>query len=74
MNAKRKVWCIGNDSGFRFAISFKPGRFRDIYWCFRLNEPMIISYKDNEKHCVNCGVFDKDMHVFLGHIIKDGTQ
>lgn len=52
-------------------ISSQRSGSRDIYWCSRLNEPVIIEYKDGEPVCRNCNdVLDDEEHVFLGHVRK----
>lgn len=46
--------------------------YRDIYWCFIINEPFIIQYEANVPCCSLCGGNplnpDLQMHTFLGHV------
>lgn len=39
-------------------ITFESRGFRDVYWCWNLNEPFIISYRDENEvrkpFCENC--------------------
>lgn len=48
--------------------------YRDLYWCHRLNEPMIIEYRDGRTYCDCCGQADvvesDDDHTFIQHITK----
>jgi hypothetical protein len=57
-------------------VSFttKPKGYRDLYWCHRLIEPVILRYVKGEEYCINCnsllGALDTD-HEFLAHIRRD---
>ena len=37
-----------------------PMGFRDLYWCWNLNEPFIIEYQRNKPFCPNCNALDVD--------------
>ena len=66
-------------------LTYKPKGWRDIYWCWYANEPMVLEYRDDEPYCVECqckfkinkngdGIFDKNWlgadHIFICHILK----
>ncbi len=52
-------------------ISLKPRGFRDIYWCWNLNEPVILEYRDDKPYCVNCSSeLSEDTHVFICSVFK----
>lgn len=60
-------------------ISYEPTGSRDVYWCHRLNEPVIIEYRvvgsDRQSYCVNCSQHDitnDSMHTFVCHVHKPG--
>lgn len=55
-------------------VTFKPMGYRDVYWCERLNEPVIIEYRGDEPErqawCVNCdGPMDQERHRFICHVV-----
>lgn len=53
------------------SIPGASGQGRDVYWCSRLNEPVIITFKDGGPLCTNCrDVLDDTEHTFLGHVRK----
>ncbi len=50
-----------------------PTGSRDLYWCWHLNEPVIISYRDGLSYCDNCRaelLGDEDSHTFIAHVLK----
>lgn len=61
-------------------ISFKPVGFRDVWWCYRVNEPVITIYEGTmatEWHPV-CSICKQRLddpaiedHVFMFHINKN---
>lgn len=58
-------------------VSFEPVGFRDVYWCPRLNEPVILEYRqavgsEREPWCINCGCPLESDHAFICHIHKPG--
>jgi hypothetical protein len=73
---------LGVLMGYKFTLTDKPEGFRDLYWCFNLQEPVILEYKDAVVFCSNCactgGAEGKKpddgfmrSHEFIGHIRKD---
>jgi hypothetical protein len=48
-------------------IEFEPKGFRDVYWCYSLNEPVIIEWHKNSEGeseerfptCINCNWIDE---------------
>jgi hypothetical protein len=57
-------------------VTFEPKGYRDVHWCPRLNEPVIIQYTGipggsvaDTPSCTNCGEWGDD-HVFICHILK----
>jgi hypothetical protein len=46
--------------------------WRDLYWCYILNEPVIIEYKDGQPFCTNCNgnPLKGQEHSFIFHILK----
>lgn len=60
-------------------VSYQPTGSRDVYWCHRLNEPVIVEYQHqhngNERRsfCANCtqlDITDDDAHTFVCHVHK----
>lgn len=52
-----------------------PKGFRDLYWCWVMNEPMIIEYKDDRAICGVCGDWQLDFgHTFIMHIRKPNEK
>lgn len=57
-------------------IDFTPRGFRDVYWCWHLNEPFVIEYRDSEvgrkRFCPNCNAndFDEENHIFICTVFK----
>jgi hypothetical protein len=50
-----------------------PTGFRDLYWCWHLNEPVIIEYRDKQSYCTNCHadlLGDSEEHTFIAHVYK----
>lgn len=55
-----------------------PQGFRDVYWCYNLNEPVIIDYENDKPGCSLCNyrvdtLPDEGflrMHKFIKHILK----
>lgn len=51
-----------------------PFGFRDAYWCWHLNEPVILQYEDDQPICAHCGgdpIEDPaQLHEFLVHLSK----
>jgi hypothetical protein len=60
------------DARARFRITYEQQGFRDVHWCHRMNEPIIVQYKPgtNDKHCDWCNGWDETEHPFLCHIEK----
>jgi hypothetical protein len=60
--------CIENDSK----------GFRDVYWCWHINEPVVLEYAGSDLLCRNCGTRAsnledfEDEHMFIVHIRKPG--
>lgn len=55
----------------------EPLGFRDVYWCYLLNEPVIITYHFEDgvekPWCIHCQgemVHGDGIHVFICHINK----
>lgn len=63
---EREYWKVG----------FEPRGFRDVYWCWNLNEPFVVSYRgegeNRKRFCENCNAhdFDDQNHVFICSIYK----
>lgn len=61
-------------------ISHIPHGQRDVYWCWALNEPMVIEFRThiddrNYPYCPNCQMFDFDAQparVKAGYRLGDG--
>lgn len=58
-------------------IGYKPRGFRDVHWCWNLNEPFIIEYREHTKdgakrHCTGCNMTDFDdwNHPFICTVYK----
>lgn len=65
-------------------VTFTVKGFRDVYWCYILNEPMINQFKrepgqEPKLMCPNCNWVDYgkepseeflSQHVFICHIVK----
>jgi hypothetical protein len=45
------------------------GGFRDLYWCYIINEPTIV-YTSRECVCGNNVDDLNDRHVYIGHVVK----
>ena len=66
-----------------YCLSYGQCGFRDVWWCFILNEPGILTYPDNEPTCTGCGGvaervggdyknlrFADGAHTFICHVGK----
>lgn len=52
-----------------------PTGSRDLYWCWHLNEPVIIEYREGRSYCIHCRddlLDDGDSHTFIAHVKKPG--
>ena len=54
-------------------VTSSPKGYRDVYWCWILNEPVILTRVQGVLHCDNCHLevhdHEKD-HTFICHIEK----
>jgi hypothetical protein len=51
----------------------QPKGFRDLYWCWIINEPEIVIGPNDSPTCPSCGhsVMDlADSHTFIAHVLK----
>ncbi len=53
-------------------VDFEMKGYRDVHWCYILNEPWVIQYRDGHAYCTNCTWLDDGekgqlTEVFLGH-------
>jgi hypothetical protein len=54
-------------------ITNVPAGSRDLYWCWHLNEPVIIEYREGRSYCTNCRadlLGDAEEHTFILHVMK----
>jgi hypothetical protein len=58
-------------------LNTEPRGFRDLYWCWNLNEPEIFIYTGenaDQYSCPNCGPDPYEgQHTFIEHILKPRT-
>jgi hypothetical protein len=52
-------------------ISLEAKGSRDLYWCYVLNEPVIIEYRNDVAICTHCSAeLNNNQHRFMFHINK----
>lgn len=54
-------------------ITYEATGYRDVLWCWFLNEPVVIQYRKEQPYCIACNSDPSETpeeHTFICHINK----